>query len=76
MPMMMEHEPAWEPNPKVPEQPTLPFEESAPARSDEEPTEPEMDPREVWKALPSAMRAGVRRDCLRAVRKVVGDAPQ
>jgi hypothetical protein len=54
----------------------LPFKESAPARSDEEPTEPEMDPREVWKALPPAMRAEVRQDCLRAMRKVIGDAPE
>jgi hypothetical protein len=45
-------EPVREPNPGPPEQPMLPFEEAAPARSDDEPTEPEMDPREVWKALP------------------------
>jgi hypothetical protein len=73
---MMTHEPARETVRDPPDQPMLPFEESAPARSEEEPTEPEMDPREVWKALPRAMRAEVRRDCLRAMRRVIGDAPQ
>lgn len=73
---MMTHESLREPVREPPEQPMLPFEESKPASNDEEPTEPQMDPREVWKALPSAMRAEVRRDCLRAMRKVIGDAPQ
>ncbi len=72
---MMEHEPAWEPNPKVPEQPTLPFEQSAPKSGSDEPTEPEIEPREMWKALPAAMKATVRRDCLRAMLEVIGDAP-
>lgn len=69
---MMEHGPAWEP--KAPEQPTLPFEQGTP-KGDDEPTGEEIEPREVWEALPVAMRAEVRRDCLRAIRKVVGDAP-
>lgn len=77
---MMEHEPAREPvrgpSPTVPEQPTLPFEESAPMGGREEPTEPETDPREVWRTLSVAMRAEVRRGCLRVMREVVGDAPQ
>lgn len=68
---MMTQEPSLE----LPEQPTLPFEESAPASSDE-PTGPEMDPREVWKALPAAMKTEVRRDCLRAMREVVANAPE
>ena len=72
--MMMEHEPAWEPNPKVPQQPTLPFEQGAPKGTDE-PTGPEIEPREVWEALSAATKAGVRRDCLRAMRRVIGDAP-
>jgi hypothetical protein len=73
---MIEHEPAWERNPKVPEQPPLPFEQGAPKGSGDEPTETEIEPREVWKALPAAMKAAVRRDCLRTMREVVGDAPE
>jgi hypothetical protein len=73
---MMTHESPREPVQEPPEQPMLPFKESAPARSDEEPTEAEIEPREVWKALPPAMRAEVRQDCLRAMRKVIGDAPE
>jgi hypothetical protein len=72
---MMTHESLREPSLKPPEQPMLPFEESAPARSDEELTGSEMDPREVWKALPRAMRAEVRQECLLTMRKVIGDAP-
>jgi len=72
----MEHEPAWEPNPKVLEQPTLPFGQSASKSSSDEPTEPEIEPREMWKALPAAMKATVRRDCLRTMREVVGNAPE
>jgi len=71
---MMTHEPAREPNPKMPEQPMLPFEQSAPTSGNDEPTEPEIEPREVWKALSQLMKAAVRRDCLRAMREVVGDA--
>ncbi len=52
----------------------LPFEQSAPTSSNGEPTEPEIEPREVWKALSAAMKAAVRRDCLRTMREVVGDA--
>jgi hypothetical protein len=52
----------------------LPFGEAATAGG--EPTGAEIDPREVWGALPAATRAGVRRDCLRAMRKVIGDAPE
>jgi hypothetical protein len=73
---MMTHEPAREPNPKIPEQPMLPFERSVPTSSNDEPTEPEIEPREVWRALSVAMRATGRRDCLRAMREVVGDAPE
>lgn len=77
---MMKHEPAREPvrepSSGSPEQPMLPFEEAAPGESDDEPTGPEMDPREVWKALPQAMRAEVRRSCLRAMREVVGNATE
>jgi hypothetical protein len=71
---MMTHEPAQEPSLQPPEQPMLPFEQSAPAKSSDEPTEPEVDPREVWKALSTAMRTKVRRDCLRTMRKVIGNA--
>lgn len=63
------------PSLELSEQPMLPFEESAPASSDE-PTGPEMDPHEVWKALPAAMKTAVRRDCLRAMREVVANAPE
>jgi len=72
----MTREPAWEPSLELPEQPMLPFEEGAPAWRTGEPTEQEIDPCEVWKALPAAMRAQVRRDCLRAMREVVGNAPE
>ncbi|MDQ3302581.1 MAG: hypothetical protein M3518_04435 [Actinomycetota bacterium] len=72
----MEHEPAWEPIPKVLEQPTLPFEQSAPKSGDDEPTEAEIEPREVWKALSAAMKATVRRDCLRTMREVLGNDPE
>ena len=65
-----------EPSLELPEQPTLPFEESAPASGDDEPTGPETNPREVWKALSAAMKAEVRRDCLRAMREVVANAPE
>ena len=68
---MMTQEPSLE----LPEQPTLPFEESAPASGDGPPA-PEMNPSEVWKALPAAMKAEVRRTCLRAMREVVADAPE
>ncbi|MDQ3638969.1 MAG: hypothetical protein M3426_13415 [Actinomycetota bacterium] len=74
---MMTHEPAREPvREESPEQPMLPFEESAPARSRNEPTGPEVDPREVWKALSAAMKTEARRDCLRTMREVIGNAPQ
>ncbi len=73
---MMAHEPAQEPSLKVPEQPMLPFEESAPTSSNDEPTEPEIEPREVWKALSAAMKAAVHRDCLRTMQEVIGDAPE
>jgi hypothetical protein len=77
---MMTHEaapePVREPIPGPPEQPMLPFEEAAPAKGRNELTRPEMKPSEVWKALSAAMRAEVRRDCLRAIREVVSDAPQ
>ncbi len=71
---MTRQEPAREPNPRIPEQPMLPFEQSAPTSSNGEPTEPEIEPREVWKALSAATKAAVRRDCLRTMREVVGDA--
>jgi len=71
---MTTHEPARGPSPEQPEQPTLPFEWGAP-KGGGEPTGPEMAPREVWEALPAATKAGFRRDCLRAMQKVVGDAP-
>ncbi len=81
---MMTHEPAWEPirgqrlkELKEPEQPMLPFGETAfSASTNGEPTEAEIEPREVWEALPAATKAAVRRDCLRAMRRVIGDAPQ
>ena len=77
---MMTHktarEPVREPSPGPPEQPMLPFEEAAPAESMEDPLGSEMRPSEVWNALPRPMRAEVRRGCLRAMREVVGDAPQ
>ncbi len=73
---MMTHEPTQEPSLELPEQPMLPFEETAPASSNVEPTGPEMNPREVWKALPAEMKTEVRRDCLRAMREVVGNAPE
>jgi hypothetical protein len=73
---MMEHEPARGPSPEQPEQPTLPFERGAPKGGSDEPTGPEVDPRGVWEALPAATKAGVRRDCLRAMRKVIDDAPE
>jgi hypothetical protein len=55
---MMTHEPTQEPSLEPPEQPTLPFEESAPMGGRNEPTEPETDPREVWRTLSVAMRMG------------------
>lgn len=67
-------EPVREPSLEPPEQPMLPFEEAAPASSRDEPTGPEMDPREVWEALSAAMRTEVRRDCLRAMREVIANA--
>jgi hypothetical protein len=73
---MMKHEPPQEPDLEPPEQPTLPFEQSAPASGNDEPTGPEMNPREVWKALSAAMKTEVRRDCLRAMQEVVCDAPE
>jgi hypothetical protein len=66
---MMTREPTREP----PEQPMLPFEEAAPARRRDEATEREIEPRGVWRTLSVAMRAEVRRDCLRAMREVIGD---
>jgi hypothetical protein len=69
---MMTHKPAWEPSPKKPpEQPMLPFEQSNPLSSDDQ---PEVDPCEVWKALSTAMRAEVRRDWLQTMREVVANA--
>ncbi len=85
---MMTHEPAWEPirgqrlkELKKPEQPMLPFgetfgETAFSASTNGEPTEAEIEPREVWEALPAATKAEVRRGCLRAVRRVIGDAPE
>lgn len=82
---MMTHEPIWDPVLRNPvretgpgplEQPTLPFGESAAAESMDEPSGPEMDPREVWRALSVAMRTEVRRDCLRTMREVIGNAPE
>ena len=73
---MMTHGPAREPSLEEPEQPMLPFGETAPESSSDEPTEPEIEPREMWKALPAAMKATVRRDCLRTMREVVGNAPE
>jgi hypothetical protein len=69
-----ERNPIREPSPGPLEQPTLPFEESAPASSKDEPSGVEMAPCEVWKALSAAMKTEVHRDCLRAMREVVGDA--
>ncbi|MBA4116932.1 MAG: hypothetical protein H0X71_11000 [Rubrobacter sp.] len=55
----------------------LPFGETAfSASTNGEPTGAEIEPREVWEALPAATKAEVRRDCLRAMRRVIGDAPQ
>jgi hypothetical protein len=73
---MTTHEPAREPSLEEPEQPMLPFGETATASSNGEPTEPEVEPREVWEALSAAMRAEVRRDCLCTMRGVIGDAPR
>ncbi len=74
---MMTREPPCKPSLQPPEQtPMLPFEEAAPASNGNEPTGSEMDPREVWEALSAAMRAQVRRDCLRAMREVLGNAPE
>ncbi|MDP9412255.1 MAG: hypothetical protein M3P70_17535 [Actinomycetota bacterium] len=73
---MTTHGPARGPSPEEPEQPMLPFEQSAPASGDGEPTAAEIEPREVWRTLSAATRAGVRRDCLRAMRRVIGDASE
>lgn len=70
---VLKQDPTREPNLKMPEQPMLPFEQSVPASSNDE---PEIEPCEVWKALPQAMRADVRRDCLHLMREVVGNAPE
>ena len=51
---MLKQDPAREPNLKMPEQPMLPFEQSVPADSNDE---PEIEPSEVWEALPRAMKA-------------------
>jgi hypothetical protein len=76
---MMTHEtaqaPVRQPSLEPPQQPTLPFEQSAPAMGDDEPTGVEMNPSEVWEALPRAMKTEVHRDCLRLMREVIGDAP-
>ncbi len=77
---MMTHEPAREPGRETslepPQQPTLPFEESVPEMSSDEPSGTEIAPREVWKALPGEMKTEVHRNCLRTMREVIGDAPQ
>jgi hypothetical protein len=77
---MMTHEPAGapirQPTLEPPHQPTLPFEQSTPAMSSDEPSRVEMAPCEVWEALPRAMKTEVHRDCLRTMREVIGDAPQ
>lgn len=77
---MMTHEPGRtpvrQPSPEPPHQPTLPFEQSAPAMGSDEPTGVEMEPREVWKALSAAMKTEVHQDCLRTMREVIGDARQ
>ena len=77
---MMTHEPARapvrQPSPEPPQQPTLPFEQSAPAMGPDEPTGVETDPSEVWEALPQAMKMGVHQNCLRTMREVIGDARQ
>ncbi|MGF1473377.1 MAG: hypothetical protein ACFB50_16775 [Rubrobacteraceae bacterium] len=65
---MMRHETPREPIRELslePQQPMLPFEQSAPAMGGDEPTGVEMEPREVWKALSQAMKMEVHRDCLR-----------
>ena len=72
----MTHELAQEPSLQLPQQPMLPFEESVPASSSDEPIGTEIAPREVWKFLPGQMKTEVRRDCLRTMREVIGDGPQ
>ncbi|MDN5697532.1 MAG: hypothetical protein L0G70_06090 [Rubrobacter sp.] len=69
-------EPIREPSLQLPQQPMLPFEDSVPAISSDEPSETEMAPREVWKALPGEMKTEVHRDCLRTMREVIDDGPQ
>lgn len=73
---MTMHEPARGPRPKEPEQPMLPFGQSATASTNGEPTEAEIEPREVWEGLSAATRTAVRRDCLRTMRRMIGDAPK
>jgi hypothetical protein len=70
---MLKQDPTREPNLKMPEQPMLPFEQSVPADSNDE---PEIEPCEVWEALPRAMKTEVHRDCLRTMREVIGDGSQ
>ena len=73
----MTHEPTQEElSLELPEQPTLPFEEGAPAKSIDETPGPEMAPCEVWKALSVAMKTEVRRDCLHTMREMLADAPE
>ena len=77
---MMTHEPARtpvrQPSLERPQQPMLPFEQSAPAMGGDEPTGVEIEPSEVWEALPQAMKMEVHRDCLRTMREVIGDGSQ
>lgn len=74
---MMMHEPTQEElSLELPEQPTLPFEEGAPAKSIGDTPGSEMAPCEVWKALPVAMKTEVRRECLRTMREVLANAPE
>ncbi len=76
---MMTHEPARapvrQPTLEPPQQPMLPFEQSAPASGDAELSGTEMNPSEVWEALPGEMKTEVRRGCLRTMREVIGNGP-
>ena len=72
----MTHELAREPSLQLPQQPTLPFDESVPASSSDELKGREMAPCEVWEALSGQMKTEVHRDCLRTMREMIGDGPQ
>lgn len=72
----MTHEPTQELGLELPEQPTLPFEEGASAKSIDQTPGSEMAPCEVWEDLPVAMKTEVRRECLRTMREVLANAPE